>query len=276
MAAAGETVTYRELDARVQPAGASVPQSRPEAARSLFDLHGEQQPLSRSLRRRRTLRPVLHLRELLPDAGRTRLHPHQQRVAHPDHLEGKTRCRARGAQAMPEGRALHRRRRRRARASASSACARPRRACRTRRSPTNASAPRCSIRPAPPAGRRAFCGRCRNSRPTQQSAAVRFPGEDLAVPRGHDLSVAGAALSFRAAGRRQSHHPDAAAPPSSWSSFDPERYLAAGREMGRHAHPAGADDVLADAEAAGGGAHATTICRRSKSPSMPRRRARRR
>ena len=46
--------------------------------------------------------------------------------------------------------------------------ARPRRACRRRRSRTNASAPRCSIRPAPPAGRRAFCGRCRSSRPTQQ------------------------------------------------------------------------------------------------------------
>ena len=39
-----------------QPAGASVSQPRPEAARSLFDLHGEQQPLSRSLRRRRTAR----------------------------------------------------------------------------------------------------------------------------------------------------------------------------------------------------------------------------
>ena len=51
-----------------QPAGASVSQPRPEAARPLFDLHGEQQPLPRSLRRRRTVRPVFHLRELLPDA----------------------------------------------------------------------------------------------------------------------------------------------------------------------------------------------------------------
>ena len=38
----------------LQPAGASVSQPRPEAARPLFDLHGEQQPLPRSLRRRRT------------------------------------------------------------------------------------------------------------------------------------------------------------------------------------------------------------------------------
>ena len=40
----------------------------------------------------------------------------------------------------------------------------------------------------------------------QQSAAVRFPGEALAVPRGHDLSVAGAALPLGAAGGRQPHH----------------------------------------------------------------------
>ena len=39
-------------------------------------------------------------------------------------------------------------------------------ACRTPRSPTNASAPRCCIRRAPRAGRRASCARCRNCRPT--------------------------------------------------------------------------------------------------------------
>ena len=38
--------------------------------------------------------------------------------------------------------------------------------------------------------------------------------------------------------------------------FDPEQYLAADPEMGHHPHPAGADDVLADAETAGGGAQA--------------------
>ncbi len=37
-------------------------------------------------------------------------------------------------------------------------------ACRRRRSRMNPSAPRCSIRPAPPDGRRASCGRCRSSR----------------------------------------------------------------------------------------------------------------
>ena len=53
------------------------------------------------------------------------------------------------------------------------------------------------------------------------TAAVRFPAEALAVPRGHDLSVAGAALSLGAAGRGQSHHPQSAAPRSSWSTSIP-------------------------------------------------------
>jgi hypothetical protein len=56
--------------------------------------------------------------------------------------------------------------------------------------------------------------------------------------------------------------------------FDPERYLAAGREMGRHPHPAGADDVLAHAEAAGSPCGRATTCRRSRSRSMPPRPAR--
>ena len=52
-----------------QPAGASVSQARLEAARSLLDLHGEQFPLSRSLRRRRAVGAVLHLHQLLPHRG---------------------------------------------------------------------------------------------------------------------------------------------------------------------------------------------------------------
>ena len=47
-------------------------------------------------------------------------------------------------------------------------------------------------------------------------AAVRFPAKALAIPRRHDLSVARAALSFGAAGRRQSRRSGWAAPRSSW------------------------------------------------------------
>ena len=92
--------------------------------------------------------------------------------------------------------------------------------------------------------------------PGTATADVRFPAKALALPRRHDLPVARAALSFGAAGRRQPDDPQAAAPSSSWNGFDPERYLALDREMGRHAQPAGADDVLAHAETAGGGAQA--------------------
>ncbi len=47
--------------------------------------------------------------------------------------------------------------------------------------------------------------------------------------------------------------------------FDPERFLAARRAIPRHPHAAGADDVLAHAEAAGGRCAGATISRRSRS-----------
>src|SRR6202008_738930 len=50
----------------LQPAGASVSPAWPEAARPLCHLYGEQRPLSGSLRCRRAVGPLLHLRELLP------------------------------------------------------------------------------------------------------------------------------------------------------------------------------------------------------------------
>ena len=54
-------------------------------------------------------------------------------------------------------------------------------------------------------------------------ADLRFPAEALAVPRGHDLSVAGTAVSFGAAGRGQSCRSATAAPSSSWKRSIPER-----------------------------------------------------
>ena len=88
---------------------------------------------------------------------------------------------------------------------------------------------------------------------TYQSAAVRFPGEDLALPRGHDLSVAGAALSLGAAGRRQPHDQDGRHR-HHHGEFRSRTLSRADPEMGHHAYPAGADDVFADAETAGRGA----------------------
>ena len=56
--------------------------------------------------------------------------------------------------------------------------------------------------------------------------------------------------------------------------FDPEQYLALVEKLPRHPQPARADDVQPHAEAAAGGARSATTCRRSRSRSTPRRRAR--
>ena len=97
-----------ELEARCNRLAHLLRSPRPEAARPLCDLHGEQQPLPGGLRRRRAVRAVLHLREFVPDGERTRLHRQQQQFAHPDHVGGEARCRPRGAQGMSQGRTLHR------------------------------------------------------------------------------------------------------------------------------------------------------------------------
>ncbi len=148
-----------------QSAGASVSQSRSEAARPLCDLHGEQQPLPRSLRRRRTIRFLLHLREFLSDAGANS--PTSSPTASSRILitsmakldvarEALKECPKVELCIVVDGageserivglQAGHRR-------IAEDADRR-----------MNASAPRCSIRRARPAVRRASCGRCRSSR----------------------------------------------------------------------------------------------------------------
>ena len=85
------------------------------------------------------------------------------------------------------------------------------------------------------------------------TAAVRFPAKSLALSRGHDLSLAGAALSFGAAGRGQSDRPHRRHR-HHHGEIRSRVLPRAGREVGRHPQPAGADHVLAPAEAAGRGA----------------------
>ena len=83
----------------------------PEAPRSLRDPDGEQYPLCRVLRRRRTCGPLLHLHQLLPHAGRGRLYRQQQRIEGVDHLAGQARGRGEGGRAVSEGGSHPRRRR---------------------------------------------------------------------------------------------------------------------------------------------------------------------
>jgi acyl-CoA synthetase (AMP-forming)/AMP-acid ligase II len=90
------------------------------------------------------------------------------------------------------------------------------------------------------------------ARTTADAAAadLRLPAKTLAVPRRHDLSVAGAAVSFGAVGRGQSRDPDGRHR-HHHGELRSGKLSRAGREMGRDPQPAGADDVLAHAEAAG-------------------------
>ena len=83
------------------------------------------------------------------------------------------------------------------------------------------------------------------------------------APLYHSAPQAAVNLTIRD-GRHRHHH----------GAFRSRALPRAGREMGRHPQPAGADDVLAHAEAAGGRCESATTCRRSRSRSTPRRPAR--
>ena len=112
MAASGETVTYRELEARCNRLA------------HLFRDYGLKRLDHYSIFMENNSRYLeacgagersglyftcvnSYLRR-----GRTRLHRQQQPIPHPHHLDGKARRRARGAEGVPQGRTLHRRRRR--------------------------------------------------------------------------------------------------------------------------------------------------------------------
>ena len=87
MASTGEAVTYRELEARSNRL-AHLFRNRGLKRLDHYSIFMENN--SRYLEAcgaGERSRPLLHLRELLPDRGRARLHPHQQPVAHPHHVE---------------------------------------------------------------------------------------------------------------------------------------------------------------------------------------------
>ena len=252
MASTGEAVTYRELDARSNRLA------------HLFRKHGLKRLDHYSIFMENNSRYLeacgagersgLYFTcvNSYLTAGRTRLHPDQQRVPHPHHVEGKARRRARGDQGMSEDRALHRRRRRGRKRS------HRRPAAGDRRTAGDADRGRiCRHRDAlfvrhhrAAEGHLAAVARAAAH---PETAAVRFPDEIWQYREGmiylspaplyHSAPQAAVNLTIQMGGTA-----------IIMESFDPERYLAAGREMGHHPHPTGADDVLADAQAAGRGA----------------------
>ena len=186
----------------VQPARPPAATARSGPPRPLRDLHGEQRSLPRDVRGRRAQRPVLHVRQLVPDRRGARLHRRQQRVEGAHHLGDEAAGRPRRARDVPKGDADARRRPARNRGRSTDRRLRHghRRACRRRRSPTSARRADAVLvghdRPAeghhPPApGATARASRCR---------CYALPQRTVALPGGHDLPVAGAALPLRAAG----------------------------------------------------------------------------
>ena len=98
------------------------------------------------------------------------------------------------------------------------------------------------------------------------TAAVRLPAEALAVSRRHDLSVARAALSLGAAGGRPPDHPPGRHR-DHHGTLRCRAVSATDRDLQGDAQPAGADDVLAHAQAAGGCAAALrSVLARDRDP----------
>ena len=113
----------------------------------------------------------------------------------------------------------------------------------------------------------------RATRRLQQLPRPRLPRQAVAIPRGYDLPVAGAAVSLGAASRGWPYHPRRRHRGHHGAvrsgALSPAR-----REVPTDAQPTGPDDVLAHAQTASRRADETTTCRRWRLRFMPRRPAR--
>ena len=192
----------------MQPTRASAARSRARPSRPLRDLHGEQRSLSRGVRRGGTQRPVLHVRQLIPHGRGARVHRRQQRGESAHHVGHQTGCRSRRARALSEGGPDARRRPSRTGGR-----------CSHRRLPDNARVEADDTDPGRTT-RRADALLIRHdgttqghhpstpgSRPRRAVAGVHVRQRTVALPRGHDLPLARAAVPRGAGGGRRAHDP---------------------------------------------------------------------
>ena len=196
-----------------------------------------------------------------------------------DHLAGQARRRARGAEGMPERRRCASSPTARAKASASSASRRPRAAC-----PTTPIADEClgtaMLYSSGTTGRPKGILRPLPENPPAQPLPLFDFLQKLwqyrdgmiylsPAPLYHSAPQAAVGLTIRTGGTVDHH-----------GAFRSRAVSRADREIQGHAQPAGADDVLADAEAAGGGAQALRpVLAGDRDPrrrALPGRRSRRR
>ena len=189
-----------------QPAGASPPRDRPQAARPLCRPHGEPHPLRRVLRGGRAIGPLLHQRQFVPDGGRSRLYRQQQPLQGADHVAGEARRRARGDGRLSQCRTLPDRRR-----------TRPRRPRAQPRRSDGALSRNADRRRVARHGDALFLRNDGQAQGGLEAASAPAAGaaaadprrllQTLEVPRGTDLSLPGAALSRGALGRGRRDDP---------------------------------------------------------------------
>ncbi len=153
MAGTGKAITYRELDAAVEPGRAAVSRARPEGGRPHRVPDREPAGVHGDLLGGAARGPVLHRDQPLP-RPRTRS-PTSSRTAAPSSSSPRRNAPSRSRGWSPARPASRCSTCSTSRSPASAHGTRKRPRSRPRRSPTKSPATTCCIRPAPPDGRRA-------------------------------------------------------------------------------------------------------------------------
>ena len=143
----------------------------------------------------------------------------------------------------------------------------------TPRSPTSATARRCSTRRARPGRPKGILRQLPTSAPDEALPLMQFLHRAVALPGGHDVPLPRPAVPLGAAGRGRPHDPQRRHG-DHHGALRPRAVPAARRAVRHHPQPARADDVQPDAQAARGRQARATTCRRWRPSSTPPRRAR--
>ena len=220
MASTGEAVSYRDFEARCNKLAHLLRAYGLERLDHMSILMENNDRYLEACSAGGAIRLVLHAGQLLPDGRGGRVHRRQQRIEGADHVAREARRRARRGGRLPAARtrAHRRRRRRRAPTRASTTTRPPSPISRRRRSPTSGSERRCSTRPVRPGARRASLRPLPDVPPAKPLGAAVVPHRVVAVPGGHGVPLAGAAVPLGAADGGRTDHRHRRDGRSSWSA----------------------------------------------------------